>query len=232
MYPTIILSGGKSSRLGRLTAKQPKCMLMIDDKPFVLHQLNLLEARGVKSVTLCLDYLSNKVTEYLDKKYTGNLNISFSFDGHAPLGTGGAVKKASIKIKTPFFVMYGDSYLDISFKEVAVSYAIKEGPLMVIFKNNGLFDRSNVHLTNRGIVYNKSNPNSQSRYIDYGLGIFEGNHLSTFENTFDLSLVYEQYSKQKALQYFLATKRFYEIGSHQGFKEAMVELPKKFNKNT
>ena len=103
---------------------------------------------------------------------------------------------------------------------------------MVIFKNNGLFDRSNVHLTNKEIIYNKSNPNSQSRYIDYGLGIFESNYLSSLEDTFDLSLVYEQYSKQKALQYFLATKRFYEIGSHQGFKEAMVELPKKFNKNT
>ena len=220
MYPTIILSGGKSSRLGRLTAKKPKCMLMIDDKPFVLHQLNLLEARGVKSVTLCLGYLSNKVTEYLDKKYTGNLNISFSFDGHIPLGTGGAIKKASKEIKTPFFVMYGDSYLDISFKEVAVSYAIKEGPLMVVFKNNGLFDRSNVHLTNRGIVYNKSNPNSQSRYIDYGLGIFESNYLSSLEDTFDLSLVYEQYSKQKALQYFLATKRFYEIGTLKGLNNA------------
>ena len=232
MYPAIILSGGKSSRLGGLTAKKPKCMLMIDDKPFVLHQLNLLETRGVKSVTLCLGYLSNKVTEYLDKKYTGNLNISFSFDGHIPLGTGGAVKKASKEIKTPFFVMYGDSYLDISFKEVATSYDIKEGPLMVIYKNNGLFDRSNVHLTNRGIVYNKSNPNAHSRYIDYGLGIFEDNHLSTFVNTFDLSLVYEHYSKQKALQYFLATKRFYEIGSHQGLREARVELPKKFNKNT
>ena len=34
------------------------------------------------------------------------------------LGTGGAIKKASETIDGPFFVLYGDSYLDICYKDV------------------------------------------------------------------------------------------------------------------
>ena len=41
--------------------------------------------------------------------------------------------------------MYGDSFLRVNFLEVFHSYKNKsEGPLMVIYKNNGKYDVSNV----------------------------------------------------------------------------------------
>ena len=227
MHPLVILSGGKATRLGDFSANKPKCLLPIGGQPFIVHQLNLVEEKGIKSVTLCLGHLASEVVNFVEKKYCGNLDINFSFDGDALLGTGGAVKKSSQKIDTPFFVMYGDSYLDISFKEVSDSYMLKKGPLMVIYKNNGRYDRSNVHFTGEKFIYRKSNPNPLSKFVDYGLSIFEKNHFDSFHKAFDLSLVHEKYCDLDQIQFFETKKRFYEIGSIRGLKRARIELPKK-----
>lgn len=232
MHPLFILSGGRSARLGGLTDRKPKCMVHIDNKPFIFHQLNLVEARGIKSVTLCLGHLASQIVQFIEKKYCGNLDITFSFDGDMVLGTGGAVKKASQNITTPFFVMYGDSYLDISFKEVGDRYVLKKGPLMVIYRNNGRYDASNVHFSGKNFIYKKSNPNPLSEFIDYGLSIFERSYFDNFLGTFDLSLVHEKYSELENIQFFKAKKSFYEIGSIKGLERARIELPKKIKINT
>ena len=46
------------------------------------------------------------------------LSVTFSVDGEKLLGTGGAVKKALARLEDDFFVMYGDSYLTVNFKDV------------------------------------------------------------------------------------------------------------------
>lgn len=206
-------------------------MLKLAGYPFVFHQLKLLESQGIKSATLCLGHLGSQVVEYIEKTYQGNMNITYSFDGRSLLGTGGAVKKATHKIKNPFFVMYGDSYLDAPFRLIQDSYILNAGPLMVIFKNKGLYDTSNVHLSGNRIYYNKTKPHSDSEYIDYGLSILENHHFRSMDNHFDLSLIQEKYSKLECLQFFEAKQRFYEIGSLQGLEETEALINKHYEKN-
>ena len=147
----------------------------------------------------------------------------------SPLGT---VRASPWNITTPFFVMYGDSYLDILFKEVVDCYALKKGPLMVIYRNNGRYDTSNVHFSGKNFIYKKLNPSPLSEFIDYGLSIFERSHFDNFLGTFDLSLVHEKYSELENIQFFEAKKSFYEIGSIKGLERARLELPKKIKVNT
>ncbi len=225
MFPVIILAGGLATRLGDLTKEIPKSLLPINDKPFINYQLESLESQGLNTVIICTGHLGKKITEYLEKNYTGSLNISFSNDGHKPLLTGGAIKKASAALTGPFFVLYGDSYLDITYKDVEEAYEINTGPLMVIYKNQGLFDVSNVHLTEEGFFYSKKKgPNKKSNYIDYGLSIFEKRHFKSTKKSFDLSILQETFSDQGKLQYFVSNQRFYEIGSHAGIDELSSRL--------
>ena len=91
------------------------------------------------------------------------------------LEPGGAIKKVSETIDGPFFVLYGDSYLDICYKDVYDFYISNNNKaLMSIIENNNKWDKSNILFRNNEIVsYKKKHDEVKMRHIDYGLSIFE-----------------------------------------------------------
>ena len=224
MFPVAILLGGKATRLGSIAEDTPKCLIKIGNHPFLHYQLSMLVSEGVESVILCLGHLSEQIVEYVENEFLHKINISYSYDGNKPLGTGGSIKKAIKGLHRPLFVMYGDSLLNVSFKKVQSSYERNQGPLMVIFENNNLFDKSNVYYSNQQICYNKLKPHVDSNYIDYGLSIFEETHFTKTTNSFDLALLHEKFSEFGNLQSYIAKKGFYEIGSLEGLTEARSKL--------
>jgi len=220
MYPYIILCGGLATRLGSIAAETPKCLLEVNNKPFLYYQLKYLEKFGPQDVYLSIGHLSEYFYDFTKNYSFQNITINLIEDGPLPLGTGGAVKNIIKRIGSPSFVIYGDSFLRVNFLDVCDSYNKNLGPLIVIYKNDGRYDRSNIYFNGNNIVYNKANPSHLSDYIDYGIGIYK---YSDFDNTiqsFDLSLIQERFSKFTKLQYFEAKKRFYEIGTPKSYKKA------------
>jgi NDP-sugar pyrophosphorylase family protein len=59
-------------------------------------------------------------------------------------------------------------------------------------------------------------------YIDYGLGVISADVLESYsaEKPFDLACVYQTLAKKGHLAGLEVYERFYEIGSHEGLKEA------------
>ena len=219
MYPFIILCGGLATRLGPIVAETPKCLLEVNNKPFLYYQLKYLEKSGAQDVYLSVGHLSKIFYDFIKNYKFKNMSIKLVEDGPSPLGTGGAVKNIIQRIDSPSFVMYGDSFLRVNFLDVCNSYNENLGRLIVIYKNDDRYDKSNVYFYEDNIIYNKTNPSHLSDHIDYGIGIYK---YSDFENTtksFDLSLIQERFSKFKKLQYFEAKKRFYEIGTPESFKK-------------
>ena len=60
----VILVGGRGTRLGALTNKTPKPMLIVNKKPFLEHLLVRLEGKGIKDILLCAGYLGHKIKDY------------------------------------------------------------------------------------------------------------------------------------------------------------------------
>ena len=104
------------------------------------------------------------------------LSVSYSFDGPRLLGTGGALRNALPMLGEQFFVLYGDSYLDIDYAAVQTAYRASGKPaLMTVFRNEGRWDTSNVLFDGERIVrYDKRHPTTDMKFIDYGLGIVSG----------------------------------------------------------
>lgn len=219
MYPLVILCGGKAKRLGSLASEVPKSLIEINKKPFLSYILENYIDQGIKDIYFCLGHLSEKFEEYIETSSKAEVNFYKSYDDKLFNGTGGAVKKVAKKISGPFFVTYGDSYLDINLKKILKSYKMGNGPLMTIFKNNGQFDNSNCMLTDERIIYSKSQTLEGANYIDYGLSIFASEDFLYAPNSFDLSSLQEKYSLENKLQYYEVRKRFYEIGNLEGLKE-------------
>ena len=211
MYPLVVLCGGEAKRLGSLTKETPKSLLKINNRPFLSYIIENFTKQGVKDIYFCLGHLSNKFLDYLKKYPISDVNYFVSFDDDAFNGTGGAIKKISKSIKGPFFVTYGDSYLDIDLEDVVRKYNENDGPLLTVFKNDSFYDKSNCKLIDGKIEYSKTKPLPGANYIDYGLSILSPKHFNDFPNSFDLSALQEQFSEKNNMQHYVVKKGFMKL---------------------
>jgi len=223
MPPVVIISGGVATRLRPLTESIPKAMFKVAGLPFIAHQLSLLRNKGIQRVIICSGYLSNQIEDFVGNGSKFGLSVSFSLDGEKLLGTGGAVKKALPLLEDEFFVIYGDSYLDVDFNSVYDYFLSHKGlGLMTVLKNRDAWDRSNIVFKDGCIInYDKKNKTEDMEYIDYGLGVLKKSafDLMKKKEIFDLSELYKKIIIIKEMIGYEVATRFYEIGSPKGLEE-------------
>ncbi len=223
MPAVVILAGGVAKRLGPMTEHIPKSLLRVAGEPFIAHQFLLLKKNGIKEIIICSGYLSRQVEDFVGDGSKFGLNVVFSEDGEIPLGTGGAIKKALPLLDEEFFVMYGDSYLRVDFKDVQQSF-LKAGQrgLMTVLKNNDAWGPSNiVFKKGRIAAYDKKNKLEGMDHIDYGLGLLKKDAFDVMgsDEIFDLSALYQKLIEQDQMAGYEVSERFYEIGSLAGLAE-------------
>jgi len=221
--PALILAGGYATRLRPLTERIPKSLIDVAGRPFLWHQLKLLKRNGIRRAVLAVGYLGEMIRERFGDGSEIEISLEYSFDGPAPLGTGGAIKKALPLLPERFFVLYGDSYLNCDYRSVQSAFCRDGLPgLMTIYRNEGLFDRSNVEFDGTRILrYDKTNRTPSMRHIDYGLGAFQRIAFESIADgeRCDLAIVYQDLLRAGKLAAFEVHERFYEIGSPDGLRE-------------
>jgi NDP-sugar pyrophosphorylase family protein len=218
----VILAGGKATRLGSLTKSRPKSMVMVGNRPFLELQINMLHASGVRNIILCLGHLSQQIRDFLGDGQRLDVKIIYSIEDK-PLGTAGALKNAESLLSDTFMTIYGDSYLFLNLKEIASRFEkSRKLGLMTVYRNSGLYDRSNTAIDNNGLVvkYDKQDT-SGLEYIDYGLSVFRKQVLDWIPRGkyYPLEEVFRNLINMKELIAFETQERFYEIGSPAGLAE-------------
>jgi NDP-sugar pyrophosphorylase family protein len=218
-----ILAGGLATRLRPITVAVPKSLLEVNGEPFVVHQLRLLQSRGIRRVVLCVGHLGELIQGVIDDGAAVGLQVDYSFDGPVLLGTAGAIRNALPRLGESFFVMYGDSYLPCDYAAIARRFE-SAGVLgmMTVFRNEGKWDTSNVEFeAGKILAYSKTNRTARMRYIDYGLGVFraEAFHGLPAGKACDLTDLYADLLRRGQLAAFEVRERFYEIGSPEGLRE-------------
>lgn len=223
MLPIVILGGGFGKRLGSITNNYPKSLLLINGRPFLYWQLEILRKQGLKEVIVCTGFQSHMIENYIKKIDGLGLDVKVSEDGDKPLGTGGAIKRAILRYDLKkFFVLYGDSYLRVDYSKFEKFFRTSQSNVaMTIYNNRGSFDRSNVSiLSGKKIFYSKKKPSPEMSYIDYGLSIINGQILlDRTDEEFDLAEIIEFQSSMGQVVGYEVFNRFFEIGSITGMKE-------------
>jgi len=220
--PVAILAGGLATRLRPITGKIPKSLVPVAGRPFLAHQLELLQARGIRRAVLCVGYLGGMIQEEFGAEHSG-VKLEYIFDGPQLLGTGGAVKRAAPFLGGEFFVLYGDSYLPVDYAPIAEFFHASGKPAcMTVYRNEGRYDSSNVVFRDGEIaVYDKKLKLPEMRHIDYGLSLFKASVFDSYPAglPFDLAEVLGQLVREKQLAGYEVCERFYEIGSPAGLAE-------------
>jgi NDP-sugar pyrophosphorylase family protein len=118
----VILCGGLGTRLSRSLPSLPKSLAPIAGRPFLDYLLNHLATAGIREIVLCTGHLGKRVEAEYAMGARWGLSIAYSAES-SPLGTAGALKQAASLIRSnPFFLLNGDSFLDLDFDRLLAQH--------------------------------------------------------------------------------------------------------------
>jgi dTDP-glucose pyrophosphorylase len=113
----VIMAGGKGSRLLPKTAKIPKPMLRLGEKPILEHIIKRAKEEGFSRFILAIHHLGEVIEEYFGDGKTLGVDISYVKE-KIPLGTAGALSLIEPKQSKPIIVTNGDVLTDIKYGEI------------------------------------------------------------------------------------------------------------------
>ncbi len=108
----VVLAGGKGTRLRSVVPDVPKPMASVAGRPFLCHVFDMLRSKGVERIVVAIGYMGDTIRSYFGDSFQG-MELVYS-EETAPLGTGGAVKRALGLVRGPWaYVLNGDTYQEI-----------------------------------------------------------------------------------------------------------------------
>ena len=116
----LILAGGLGTRMRGIAGDLPKTLLPVLGRPFADHQLRWLAAAGVARIVYAIGHQGTAIREFVGDGGDWGLDVVYSDEGDAGLGTAGALRLAVDRgvMDEGFLVLYGDSYLPIDLAPV------------------------------------------------------------------------------------------------------------------
>ncbi|MEC7488225.1 MAG: sugar phosphate nucleotidyltransferase [Pseudomonadota bacterium] len=118
-----VLAGGKGTRLREAVSDRPKPMAEINGRPFLHHLLKYFISQGVDHFILSTGYKRTMIRDYFGTLF-GGIPITYA-EEEKPLGTGGAILRASrfIKSDNPFLVLNGDTFFRVRLSKLRQFHA-------------------------------------------------------------------------------------------------------------
>ena len=136
---TVIIAGGKGTRISSVASDIPKPMIKIEGKPVLEHELECLRDQGFTDIILTVFHLGNIIMDYFGdgsgiSPATGKpfgVHIEYYFEKE-PLGNAGALFKIKNKFDSDFLLLNADAMFDVDFKRF-VAFHKQHGGLVTLF---------------------------------------------------------------------------------------------------
>lgn len=142
----VILAGGMGTRLRSVVSELPKCMAPVAGKPFLHYIVETLGAFGFDHIIFSLGYKHECIEEWIGElQASGACRALPKLDyvvETEPLGTGGGVRYAFSKAREEsVFVLNGDTFFDVDFKEMMELHNASRAMATVALKPMRDFER-------------------------------------------------------------------------------------------
>lgn len=220
----VILCGGLGTRLRPMTLSIPKPMVPVRGRPFLEHQLRYLSRFGLTEVLILTGYKGEVVEEYFGDGSSLGIRVRYSRE-EEPLGTGGALVRATPLLEESFFLLYGDSFLPIDYGLAARFFAESGMPAMMVIYDNAAATSvpNNVGIdekTSMVIDYVKNGVGM--RYVEAGVLALKAEVLESMpqEGAFSMEkLLYPSLIERGEMAAYRSPERFYDIGDQRRLRE-------------
>ena len=236
---TIILAGGKGTRISEYTKTIPKPMIKIGNKPLLIHIIEHYSKYGHKDFFIALGHKSKVVKNYfkkfkkLDEAFnykTKNFNVSItlSYTGENTL-TGGRIKRMAkfINKNEDFMFTYGDGVSNVNIKKLVQFYKNSK-KLITVTAVRPPARFGEITIKNNRVNTFKEKPQVTTGWINGGFFISNYNFFKLIKN--DKTILekepLEQASKNNQL-YAFKHKGFWKCMDTLRDKEVLEKIYKK-----
>ena len=128
---TVIMAGGKGSRISSIASDIPKPMIKIQGKPVLEREIECLRDQGFKDIIITVSHLANQITNYFGDGTNFGVNIEYYIE-EMPLGNAGALFKIKDRLDSDFLLLNADAVFDIDFNRF-VEYHKTKGGIVTLF---------------------------------------------------------------------------------------------------
>lgn len=136
---TVLIAGGKGTRISSLANDIPKPMIKIDGKPVLEHQIECLKRQGFTDIIITVSHLGEFITNYFGNgnktsPATGKpfgVNIEY-YTEQKPLGNAGALFRIKDRLTEDFLLINADLMFDVDLKRLT-AYHKTHGGAATIF---------------------------------------------------------------------------------------------------
>lgn len=142
---TIIMAGGRGTRIQSIAPNIPKPMISIDGIPVLEREIISLAAQGLIDIIITVSYMSSVITDYFGNGSKYGVDIQY-YNEEIPLGNAGALFKLRDCLTDPFLLVNADSIFDIDFNRMMQFH---QGHNALIT----LFTHPNSHPYDSGLVF-------------------------------------------------------------------------------
>ena len=140
---TVIMAGGKGTRVASIASDIPKPMIPICGKPILEHQIECLNKNGLSDIIIIVGHLGQSIKEYFGNGSRFGCKISY-YTETEPLGTAGALYKIKELLENrseDFILLNGDIIFDIDFKRMITFHKKhKAWASLAVHPNNHPYD--------------------------------------------------------------------------------------------
>jgi len=165
----LIFCGGYGKRLGNLTKKTPKPLLVFHKKPFIDYVLKRIITIKPKKIIFLCRYKNTLFIKKYHKKKIGNIPLYCLVEKEI-MGTGGSLYNAKKFILNNTLLLNGDTFFNIDFKKLKKINIKKKAMFIMLVKN--YFYKSNKKLSKLFINKKKIiNYNKKSNLMNSGFYI-------------------------------------------------------------
>ncbi len=179
---TVIMAGGKGTRISSVASDIPKPMIDLCGKPILERQLECLKKQGIKEVILVIGHLGEKIVEYFGDGSLLGMKISYIKE-EVPLGTAGGLYYikdvyGSYSKDEPILLINGDLVFDINIGRFYKFHKEKKADITLFtHPNNHPYDSALIVTDHEGKIIewlNKEDPRGDYKNrVNAGIHILE-----------------------------------------------------------
>ena len=128
---TVIMAGGRGTRISSVASDIPKPMIKIGGKPVLEREIECLRRQGFTDIIITVSHLAEHIIRYFGDGAAFGVTISY-FIEETPLGNAGSLFRLRDQLTEDFLLLNADAVFDVDFHRF-VAYHKAKGGLATLF---------------------------------------------------------------------------------------------------
>ena len=128
---TVIMAGGRGTRISELFPEIPKPLIPIEGVPVLEREIISLRDQGFKDIIITVSHMGDKIMNHFGEGSKFGVSIQY-YNEVTPLGNAGALFKLRDQLTEDFLLLNADAIFDVDFNRM-VEFHRSHGGLVTLF---------------------------------------------------------------------------------------------------